>query len=145
MATPRHVAEGSRQDPSTLSRAAVATHNIGVIGIGALRILVRVLHVREGGCAVEIKVILFAILAVIALRIGQPEDSLLQDRVLAIPQSEGETKDLFVVADPSKTVFAPSIGPRPRLVLAFTPWWSVSSWRKRELTTGRSSVSAVVC
>ena len=43
--------------------------------------------------AVEIEVVLFDVLAVIAFVAGQAEEPLLEDRVLFIPQREGEADD----------------------------------------------------
>ena len=61
------------------------------VGICVLRIFVEVLHVRVGRRAVEIEVVFLDVLAVIALAIGQAEQPLLQDRVLAVPQRERQS------------------------------------------------------
>ena len=63
-----------------------------------------------GRRAVEIEIIFFNILAVIALGIGQTEQPLLKDRVLAVRQGEGKTQPLVVIADSSEAVLAPVIG-----------------------------------
>ena len=46
----------------------------------------------------------------VALRAGEAEDPLLQDRVAAVPQRDGEAEGLAVVADTGETVLAPAIG-----------------------------------
>ena len=46
-------------------------------------------------CAVEVEVVLLNILAVIAFTVGQAEQTLLQDRVLAIPKRQRKTELLW--------------------------------------------------
>ena len=98
-----------------------ATGTIGVdqvaVGIGLLRIFVEELHVRMGGRAIEVEVVLLHILAVIALAVGQAEQALLEDRVLAVPQRQGKAQTLPVVAQPGDAVLAPVIGARPCLIV----------------------------
>ena len=53
----------------------------------------------------------------IAFAVSQAEQPLLEDRVLAVPQCEGKTQPLVVVAQPGETVFAPVLGPRAGLVV----------------------------
>ena len=52
-----------------------------------------------GRRAVEIEIIFFHVLAVIALGIGQTKQSLLEDQVLAVPQGNGKTQPLVIVAE----------------------------------------------
>ena len=61
-----------------------------VVGIGRLRILVEILHVGMRRRAVEVEVVFLHVLAVVALAVGQPEQALLEDRVVAVPQREGK-------------------------------------------------------
>ena len=68
--------------------------------------------------AIEVEVILLHVLAVIAFAVGQPEQALLDDRILAIPKREREAEPLVIVGDPSQSVLAPVIGARARLVVA---------------------------
>ncbi len=82
-----------------LRTTAVRLHQIGV-GIGRLRVFVEVLHVGVRRRAVEIEVILLHILSVVALAIGQPEESLLEDRVPTVPQCQREAQALFVIGNP---------------------------------------------
>ena len=82
-----------------------------------LRILVEILHVGVRGRAVEIEVVFLDILAVIAFAIGQAEESLLQDRVPAIPQSDREAELLFVIGDSGQTIFAPAVSAGTGLVM----------------------------
>ncbi len=56
-----------------------------VVGISRLRILVELLHVGMRRRAVEVEIIFLHILAVVALAIGQAEQALLEDRILAVP------------------------------------------------------------
>src|SRR5882757_1873061 len=87
------------------------------VGVGLLRIFVEELHVRMGGRAIEVEVVLLHVLAVIALAVGQAEHALLEDRVLAVPERQGKAQTLPVVAQPGDAVFAPVIGARPRLIV----------------------------
>src|SRR5215471_1712380 len=87
------------------------------IGKFLLRILVEVLHVRVCGSAINIKVVLLHIFAVIALAIRQTEQALFEDRVAAVPKSYGEAELLLIVRDACQSVFSPTIGARARLVV----------------------------
>src|SRR5260370_32022173 len=69
-------------------------------------------------CAIKIEVILFHVLTVVAFAVGQPEEALLEDGVLAVPQGQAEAKELMVIADAGQTVLAPVICARTRLVVA---------------------------
>ena len=51
----------------------------------------------------------------VALAVGQAEEPFLEDRVLAVPEREGEAEPLLVVGDPGQSVFAPAIGARAGL------------------------------
>src|SRR5260370_1867761 len=83
-----------------------------------LRIVVQVLHVRMGGRAVEVEVVFLDILAVVAFAVGQAEQPLLQNGVLAIPEGQRETESLMIVGNAGDTVLAPAIGARAGLVVA---------------------------
>src|SRR5215467_14518324 len=68
--------------------------------------------------AIQVEVVLLHILAVIALAVGQPEQSLLEDRVLSIPQGQRETESLLVIRDSGQPILSPAIGTGPGLVVA---------------------------
>ena len=99
------------------TRVAIGRDDL-VVRVGALRILVEVLHVRVRRRAVEIEVVLLHVLAVIPLAVGQTEQPLLKDRILAVPERQSEAKPLPVVAEARQSVFAPAVGARARLVVA---------------------------
>jgi hypothetical protein len=67
--------------------------------------------------AIEIEVVLLDVFAVIAFVVGEPEEALLQDGVLAVPERERKAEDLAVVRDARKSVLPPPIRARPRLVV----------------------------
>ena len=46
----------------------------------------------------------------VPLAVGQAEQPLLEDGILAVPQRKRETQQLFVVRDACEPVFAPTIG-----------------------------------
>src|SRR5215467_2787808 len=80
-----------------------------VIGICRLRIFVEILHVRMGGRTVEVEVILFDILAMIAFAVGQAEQALLEDRILAVPERERKAEPLLVIGKAGQTIFSPAV------------------------------------
>src|SRR6185437_9927110 len=101
----------------------------------ALRIFVKRLEIGMGGCRIEIKILLLHILAVIALRSADTEQSLFQNRVFAVPQRDRETEPAFAVGDAEQAVLAPPVraaagmvmwkiiptGSRGRIVLTNSP------------------------
>jgi hypothetical protein len=79
-------------------------------------VLEEIFHVRVGsGYAIEIIIIFLDVLAVITLGIGQAKQSLLEDRVLAVPQSERKAEPLVVVTKAGEAVLTTVIGARARL------------------------------
>src|SRR6516225_9953086 len=70
-----------------------------------------------GRRAVEIVIIFFDILAVIALGIGQSEEALLQDRVLSVPQGNSKAQPVVVVAETGQAILAPVIGAGAGLIV----------------------------
>jgi hypothetical protein len=88
-----------------------------VIGERPLRVLVQALQIRMRGRAVQVEPVLLGVLAVVAATVGQPEDTLLKDRVRPVPQRQREAHPLTLVADPRDAVLTPPVGARPRLVM----------------------------
>ena len=66
---------------------------------------------------IEIEVVLLDVLAVVALTVGQAEEALLEDRVLAVPQGQRQAQALLVVADAGQAVLAPAVGPAAGVVM----------------------------
>ena len=95
---------------------AIGLHQIAV-GECGLRILIQIFHVRMGRRRVEVEVVLLDILPVVALAVGEPEQTFFQDRILAVPQRRRKTQDLMVVAEAAEPVLAPMIGARARLIV----------------------------
>src|SRR6185295_8859634 len=96
---------------------AVCFYKIAV-GILALGVLVEVLHVGVCRCAVEIKIVLFDILSVVRLAVGEPEQALFQNRITFVPQRYGKAQSLLVIANTAKPILTPFVGSGPRLVVA---------------------------
>src|SRR5262249_5089263 len=98
---------------------AAAAACVGEIGVREflLRILIEVLHVRMGGGVVEVEVILLNVLAVIAFAIGQAEQALLEDRILAVPQGKGKAKSLLIIRNACQAVLGPAIGTGAGLIM----------------------------
>jgi hypothetical protein len=94
-----------------------------------LRILVEKLHVGVGRSAVEIEVIFLNILSVVALAPREPEKTLFEDGIFAVPKRQGEAEILSPVRDAGYAVFIPAIGSRPRMivwkVIPCAPVWTV--------------------
>mmetsp|Transcript_15101 Transcript_15101/g.25020 ORF Transcript_15101/g.25020 Transcript_15101/m.25020 type:complete len:262 (+) Transcript_15101:2257-3042(+) len=79
------------------------------IRVLALRILVQELHVRMGWGRVEIPVVLFHILAVIALVVGKTKQALLKDRVLSVPQTDAKAYESVAITEASETILSRAI------------------------------------
>ena len=95
---------------------AVGAHQVAVRE-AALRVVVAPAHPRVGRRGVEVPPVLLGVLAVVALRAGQAEDPLLEDRVLAVPQRQREAERLPVVADAGQAVLVPPVRPGPGVVV----------------------------
>src|SRR5271170_3533382 len=88
-----------------------------VVRIGAMRVLVEVLHVRVRGSAIEVEVVLLYVLAMIAFAVGQAEEPLLKNGILAVPQGDREAQHAVDVGNSRQTVLAPTVCARARLVM----------------------------
>lgn len=66
---------------------------------------------------IQIIIIFFNVFAVVALVIGQAEESLFEPIILAIPQTQREAELRLIVADSGDTILAPPIGPRHGLLV----------------------------
>ena len=75
------------------------------------------LQVRVARGRVEVVVDLLDVLAVVALRPGQPEEPLLEDGIGAVPQRQGEAQPAAVVADAEQAVLAPAVRARTGVVV----------------------------
>jgi hypothetical protein len=92
---------------------------------------------------VEVVVQLLAVLAVVALVAGNAEHALLEDRVLGVPERDGEAEVLVVVGDAREAVLAPAIGARTGvLVREMGPCIAVTRvvLTDRRLTDGKKSM-----
>src|SRR5581483_3812493 len=94
----------------------VLGHQLGV-GEPPLRVLVERLEVGVGGRGVEVVVALLDVLAVVALGTPEPEQALLQDGVLSVPEREREAEAALPVADPEQPVLAPAVGAAPGVIV----------------------------
>src|SRR5262249_14332502 len=80
-------------------------------------VLVERLEVRVGGRGVEVVIQLLDVFAVVALGVAQAEQALLEDRVVPVPQGEGQAKELIPVAQAGEAVLAPAVGAAAGLVV----------------------------
>ena len=67
--------------------------------------------------AVDVKVVLLDIFAMVPLAVGKPEQAFLQDGIPFVPQRQRKAQPLFVIADSGESVFAPLVCSRPGLVM----------------------------
>src|SRR6266567_3130159 len=70
-----------------------------------------------GRGVVEKEVVFLHIFPVVALRVRQSEEPFLQDRVGFVPQGQGKTELLLIVAHPQQAVFAPPVSVQSSLVM----------------------------
>ena len=116
--------------PVAVERAGVQQLVLGLVavpvGVGVDQVLIRERALRVvvappvpgvAGDGVQVPPVLLDVLAVVALRAGQPESPLLQDRVAPVPQRQGQAQPLLDVAEPGQPVLAPPVGPGPGLVV----------------------------
>src|SRR5580704_3641613 len=66
---------------------------------------------------VQIPPVLLDVLAVIALRPGQPEGPLLQDRVAAVPQRQAQAQPLLDITEPGQAVLTPPVRAGPGRIM----------------------------
>ena len=87
------------------------------VGKSGLRIFVEHPHVRMGRGTVEVIIELLDVLTVVAFRVGQSEQPLLEDRIATVPQRQAQTKQQLIVAKAADPIFAPAIGPTARMIM----------------------------
>ena len=88
-----------------------------LVGERRLRIVVAPPVPGVAGDGVQVPPVLLDVLAVVALRAGEPERALLQDRVPPVPQRQGQAQPLLDVAEPGQAVLPPPVGPGPRVIV----------------------------
>ena len=116
--------------PVAVERAGVEQLVLGLVtvpaGVGVDQVLIRERALRVvvappvpgvAGDGVQVPPVLLDVLAVVALRAGQPERPLLQDRVAPVPQRQGQAQPLLDVAEPGQPVLPPPVGPGPGLIV----------------------------
>jgi hypothetical protein len=64
---------------------------------------------------IEVVVELLDILSVVSLMASYTKETLLQDRILSVPQRQTKAQPLMVVGDPSDTILSPSVSSRPSM------------------------------
>src|ERR1051325_11547082 len=66
---------------------------------------------------VQVEIVLFDVLAVIALLTCESEQTLFEYRISAVPKRQREANELVAIADAADSVFAPSIRPAPGMIV----------------------------
>src|SRR5262245_51564948 len=69
-----------------------------------------------GGRRVQVVVIFLDILAMIPLIAGQAVEPLFQNRIAAIPKSQGEAQALMIVGDAGDSVLSPAVSSQMRVL-----------------------------
>jgi hypothetical protein len=82
-----------------------------------IRLFIEIFHERVRGRAVQVVVILFDVLAVVTFTVRKAKETLLQDGVVAIPESQAEAQALLVVGITCDAIFTPVIRARTGLVM----------------------------
>jgi hypothetical protein len=116
--------------PVAVERTGVQQFVLGLVaipaGVGIDQVLVRerLLRIvvtppvpRVAGQGVQVPPVLLDVLAVIALRAGQPERTFLQDRVAPVPQRQAQAQPLVDIAESGQAVLPPPVGPRSRVIV----------------------------
>ncbi len=88
-----------------------------VVREGDLRVVVAPVQEGVAGQALEVPPVLLDVLAVVPLRPREPEHPLLQDRVLTVPEREGEAELMADVRDAGHAVLVPAIRARARMIV----------------------------
>ena len=70
-----------------------------------------------GRGGIEVEITLFHVLAVIALAVGEAEEALLQNRILAVPQRQRETEPALAVGQAQQPILAPAISAAAGMVV----------------------------
>ena len=99
-----------------LGAEGVGAHQVGV-GISALRIRIHHAVPRVARQRIDMPPEFLGILAVIAFSVGEAEEALLENAVLAVPHCDRETEDLVLVAPAKEAILAPSVGAAARVVV----------------------------
>src|ERR1700733_271950 len=82
-----------------------------------LRIFVEVFQIRARRRRIEVKIILLHVLAMIALQVGEPEETFLQNWIALIPECHGEADALVPVAKTRDAIFTPAVGARTGVIM----------------------------
>ena len=88
-----------------------------VVREGGLRIFVQHPHVGMRRRTIEEVVEFLDVLAMIALGVGEAEQTLLQNRVVLVPQSEADAPKQLVVGETGQSVLAPAVGAAAGMVV----------------------------
>ena len=89
-------------------RVLLAQSPVGILG---LWVAVQPTHPGMGGRAVHRPPVLLDVLAVVALGVRQPEQPLLEDRVVPVPEGHTQVQEAEPVADAAESVLTPAVGP----------------------------------
>jgi hypothetical protein len=82
-----------------------------------LWILVEGFHVRVRRRRVEIEPAFLDVFAVIAFVTGQTVQAFLEDRVVLVPERDGEAEPALAIGDAEQAIFAPAIGAAARVIV----------------------------
>ena len=98
------------------------------VRVFALRVLVQAFHVRVGGRRIEVVIALLDVFSVVPFVVDEAEQSLLEDRILLVPETEREAQTTLSVAYPEYAVFSPAIRTRASLLV-----WKITPTGNRRM------------
>src|SRR5688572_24525087 len=104
-----HARVGDFELALVLAAAPVLFHEPSV-RVLALRVLVEATQVRGRRRGIDVVVELLHVLAVVAFGTSEPEQPLLQDRILLVPERDRKADPRLTVAEAEHTVFTPTVG-----------------------------------
>lgn len=96
--------------------AAIFRHQIAVWE-SRLWVFVEHLHITVGRRAVQVKIDLLDILAVVAFGAGQPKEAFLENWIVPIPEGQRKTEILVAVRDPCEAILIPAVDTAARVIM----------------------------
>lgn len=87
------------------------------VRILSLGVFVEVAQPGMGGSCVQVEVILLHVLPMVALLAGKAKGTLLENRIATVPQPQGKTESLLLVANTTHTILVPAVGSGTSLVM----------------------------
>ncbi len=82
-----------------------------------LRVLVKHLQIGVGRSGIEVVIELLDVFTMVALAIIKPEQALLENRIVCVPQRQRQAQALLRVAEATDAILAPAVGATARVIV----------------------------